>query len=52
VLGFLWLNEEQLRFDPAIITAGGKRYIEIERNNRTERLVLDKVIKRVPCVAG
>jgi hypothetical protein len=52
VLGFLWLNEEQLGFDPTIITAGGKRYIEIERNNRKERLVLDKVIKRVPCVAG
>jgi hypothetical protein len=52
VLGFLWLNEEQLGFDPTIITAGGKRYIEIERNNRTERLVLDKVIKRVSCVAG
>jgi hypothetical protein len=52
VLGFLWLNEEQLGFDPTIITAGGKRYIEIERNNRTERLVIDKVIKRVPCVAG
>jgi hypothetical protein len=52
VLGFLWLNEEQLGFDPTIITAGGKRYIEIERNNRIERLVLDKVIKRVSCVAG
>jgi hypothetical protein len=52
ILGFLWMNKEQLGFDPTIITAGGKRYIEIERNNRTERLVLDKVIKRVPCVAG
>jgi hypothetical protein len=52
VLGFLWLNEEQLGFDPTIITAGGKRYIEIERNNRTERLILDKVIKRVRCVDG
>ncbi|KAF1924748.1 uncharacterized protein M421DRAFT_424639 [Didymella exigua CBS 183.55] len=52
VLGFLWLNEEQLGFDPTIITAGGKRYIEIERHDRPERLILDKVIKRVPCVAG
>jgi hypothetical protein len=52
VLGFLWLNEEQLGFDPTIITAGGKRYIEIERDDRTERLILDKVIKRVPYVAG
>ncbi|PVH98640.1 hypothetical protein DM02DRAFT_681826 [Periconia macrospinosa] len=52
VLGFLLLNEEQLGFDPTVITAGDKRYIEIERNNHTERLVIDKVVKRVPCVAG
>ena len=52
VLGFLSLNEEQLGFDPTIITAGDKRYIEIERDNRIERLVIDKVMKRVPCVAG
>jgi hypothetical protein len=52
VLGFLWLNEEQLGFDPTIITAGGKRYIEIERDDRTERLILSKVIKRVSCIAG
>lgn len=52
MLGFSWLNEEQLGFDPTIITAGGKRYIEIERDNHTERLVIDEVVKRVPCVAG
>ena len=45
VLGFLWLNEEQLGFDPTTITAGDKRYIEIERDNHTERLVIDKVVK-------
>jgi hypothetical protein len=52
ILGFLWMNEEQLGFDPTIITVGDKRYIEIERENEKERLVIDKVIKRVPCVAG
>ncbi|KAF1970865.1 hypothetical protein BU23DRAFT_510832 [Bimuria novae-zelandiae CBS 107.79] len=52
VLGFLWLNEEQLGFDPTIITAGDKRYIEIERDSHTERLIIDDVVKRVPCVAG
>jgi hypothetical protein len=46
VLGFLWLNEKQLGFDPTI-TAGDNRYIEIERDNRTERLVIDKVVKPV-----
>jgi hypothetical protein len=52
VLGFLWMNEEQLGFDPTIITDGDKRYIEIERENTKERLVIDSLIKRVPCVAG
>ncbi|KAF2731547.1 hypothetical protein EJ04DRAFT_579020 [Polyplosphaeria fusca] len=52
VLGFLWLSEEQLGFDPTVITAGDKRYMEIERDNQTERLVIDKVVKRVTCVAG
>ncbi|KAH7111261.1 hypothetical protein B0J11DRAFT_192449 [Dendryphion nanum] len=52
VLGFLWLNEEQLGFDPTITTEDGKRYIEIERNNRRERLVIDKVIRRVSSIAG
>lgn len=52
VLDVLWMNNEQLGFDPTIITVGDKRYIEIERNNCTERLVIDKLIKRVACVAG
>ncbi|KAH7108768.1 hypothetical protein B0J11DRAFT_449461 [Dendryphion nanum] len=52
VLGFLWLNEEQLGFDPTIVAEDGKRYIEIERNNRSERLVIDKVIRRVSSIAG
>jgi hypothetical protein len=37
MLGFLWMNEEQLGFDPTIITVGDKRYIEIERENGKER---------------
>ena len=52
ILGFLWMNEEQLGFDPTIITADGKRYIEIERDAQKERLIIDKLMKRAPCVAG
>jgi hypothetical protein len=52
MLEFLWMNKAQLGFDPTIITTGDKRYIEIERDNGKERLVIDRVIKRVPCVAG
>jgi hypothetical protein len=52
MLGFLWMNDEQLGFDPTIVTVGDKQYIEIKRGNDIERLVIDQVIKRVPCVAG
>lgn len=46
------MNEEQLEFDPTIITIGDKRCIEIERECGKERLVIDRLIKRVPCIAG
>ncbi|KAI1506283.1 hypothetical protein F5X99DRAFT_129350 [Biscogniauxia marginata] len=46
------MNEAQLGFDPTIITSGGKRYIEIDRNGRRERLVIDAVMRRAPCIAG
>ncbi|KAL5431791.1 hypothetical protein PMIN06_012195 [Paraphaeosphaeria minitans] len=52
ILGFLWLNEEQLGFDPTIVTDGNKQYIDIERNDCTERLIIDGVMKRTPCIAG
>ncbi|KAL7623845.1 hypothetical protein AAE478_005401 [Parahypoxylon ruwenzoriense] len=52
ILGFLWMNEEQLGFDPTIITSGGKRYIEIDHNGSRERLVIDTAIRRSLCVVG
>lgn len=52
ILGFLWMNEEQLGFDPTIITNSGQQFIEIERNGQTERLIIDKLMKRAPCVSG
>ncbi|GAB0146902.1 hypothetical protein EsHS_00007287 [Epichloe bromicola] len=52
ILGFLLMNEEMLGFDPTIITAGGQKYIEIERNGQPERLILGEVMKRAPCIAG
>lgn len=52
VLGYLWMNDEQLGFDPTILASDGKRYIDIIRNDQTERLVLDEFMKRAPCVAG
>lgn len=52
ILGFLWMNEEELGFDPTIITANGQQYIDIERNGTPERLIIDGVMKRAPCIAG
>ncbi|KID60974.1 serine/threonine-protein kinase Sgk2, partial [Metarhizium brunneum ARSEF 3297] len=52
MLGFLRMNEEMLGFDPAIITTGTQRYIEIQRDDKTERLIIDEVMKRAPCIAG
>lgn len=52
IIGFLWANEEQLGLDPTIITCGDKRCIEIQQEHGTERLVIDKLIKRVRCLAG
>ena len=46
------MSEEQLGFDPTIVTTEGKRYIEINKNDGKERLVIDKVIGRSRCIAG
>ncbi|KAK0621805.1 serine/threonine-protein kinase Sgk2 [Bombardia bombarda] len=52
VLGFLWMSEEELGFDPTIMTANDKRFIEIERDGSTERLIIDEVMQRARCIAG
>ncbi|KAK4151065.1 hypothetical protein C8A00DRAFT_45663 [Chaetomidium leptoderma] len=44
VLGFLWMNDEQLGFDPTITTQDGQRLVTIKRNGQTERLVIDKLV--------
>ncbi|KAK0655543.1 hypothetical protein B0T16DRAFT_320017 [Cercophora newfieldiana] len=52
ILGFLWMSEEELGFDPTIMIAGDQRFIEIERNGSTERLIIEEVMRRAPCIAG
>ncbi|KAL8303375.1 hypothetical protein RB601_003674 [Gaeumannomyces tritici] len=52
ILGFLWMNEDELGFDPTVVTAGGQRFIEIERDGSIERLIIDKVMQRARCIAG
>lgn len=52
VLGFLWMNEEQLGFDPTISVLWSKWYIAIERDGRSECLIIDELMKRTPYVTG
>lgn len=52
ILAFLWTNEEQLGFDPTVITENGQRFIEIQRNGLTERLIIDGLIMRASCISG
>ncbi|KAL7926153.1 hypothetical protein ACQKWADRAFT_281902 [Trichoderma austrokoningii] len=52
ILGFLSMSEEQLGFDPTIVTANGQRFIEIKRNDSTERLIIEGVMLRARCIAG
>jgi len=46
------MDEEQLGFDPTILLSEGKQYTEIIRNDQKERLIIDELIKRAPCVTG
>jgi hypothetical protein len=52
ILAFLRMDKEQLGFDPTIVSVKDMRYIELERAGQRERLIIDRVIKRAPCIAG
>ncbi|WVO15597.1 hypothetical protein L204_103257 [Cryptococcus depauperatus] len=52
ILGFLWMSEEDLGFDPTIITSGDKRYIDIERNGQEERIIIKETMRWARCVIG
>ncbi|KAL2801971.1 hypothetical protein BJX63DRAFT_426405 [Aspergillus granulosus] len=53
MLGFLHMDDNQLGFDPTILTSSdGERYIQVVRNGQSERLVIDQLVRRAACVAG
>ncbi|KAL7917588.1 serine/threonine-protein kinase Sgk2 [Trichoderma austrokoningii] len=52
ILGFLWMSEAELGFDPTIKSEDGKQYIEIKRNGAPERLILDGLMHRTRCIVG
>ncbi|KAI0467628.1 hypothetical protein F4859DRAFT_525055 [Xylaria cf. heliscus] len=52
VLGFLWMDDEAVGFDATIIKSVNGQYIEIKRDIKTERLVLDKLIGPAHSIVG
>ncbi|KAG6081413.1 hypothetical protein E4U16_007512 [Claviceps sp. LM84 group G4] len=52
MLGFLRMSEEDLGFDPTIKITHGEPCIEIERNGRSECIVIDGLIIRMRCMVG
>ncbi|KAL7794353.1 serine/threonine-protein kinase Sgk2 [Trichoderma ceciliae] len=52
VLGFLWMGETDLGFDPTIITSGNERYIKIQDKGDMKHIKLEELMTRTRCVAG
>ncbi|KAI1362296.1 hypothetical protein F5Y08DRAFT_341741 [Xylaria arbuscula] len=52
ILGFLWMDDEALGFDPTIIKSEHQQYIEIQQDTKSERLILDKVIRSAHSIVG
>jgi hypothetical protein len=52
ILGYLWMNEEELGFDPTIVEGDDKRYTEIQRNSQMEQLYIEELMKRQGSVVG
>ncbi|KAJ3551186.1 hypothetical protein NPX13_g11429 [Xylaria arbuscula] len=52
ILGFLWMDDEALGFDPTIIKSEHQQYIEIQQGTKTERLILDRRIRPAHSIVG
>ncbi|KUI70863.1 G protein-coupled receptor kinase 2 [Cytospora mali] len=52
VLGFLYMNREQLGFDPTFREEERKSFIEIQKNGNTERLNIEGLIMHSYCIVG
>jgi len=52
MLGYFLMNDEQLGLDPTIQQSDGKRYMEITRNDKIERLILTEDIQKQAVVVG
>lgn len=52
ILGFLWMSEEDLGFDPTIKGPDGQQFIEIERDGKSECIVIKELIFRSRGIVG
>ncbi|KUI65186.1 hypothetical protein VM1G_00003 [Cytospora mali] len=52
ILGFLYMNKEQLGFDPTFQKEGDEHFINIQRDGFTEKLILGKLIMHQYCIVG
>ncbi|KAI0976761.1 hypothetical protein F4678DRAFT_468899 [Xylaria arbuscula] len=52
ILGFLWMDDKSLGFNPTVIKSNNQQYINIKRHGTTERLIIDSFIRRTPGVVG
>ncbi|KAF2453033.1 hypothetical protein BDY21DRAFT_145487 [Lineolata rhizophorae] len=52
VLACLRMNDQQVGKDPTILRSNGRRYVEVERDGRTERIFFQELLSRSSNVAG
>ena len=52
MLGYYLMNDEQLGFDPTIRSVDGKRWIDITRHGKTERLFIEEDVRNHAAIVG
>ncbi|KAL9097357.1 MAG: hypothetical protein Q9163_006361 [Psora crenata] len=53
LFSFLWMNNEQLGFDPDLMEVDGQRFVKVNRDGKEERLIITEILKgHTACIAG
>ncbi|KAI1825060.1 hypothetical protein F4861DRAFT_538322 [Xylaria intraflava] len=52
ILGFLWMDNNSLGFDSTIVESANRKYIDIERDGKTERLIIDELLRGAQGIVG
>ncbi|KAI9747278.1 MAG: hypothetical protein M1815_004371, partial [Lichina confinis] len=53
LLGFLWMDDEQLGLDPDLMEVDGQRFVKINRDRKEERLIITDTLRdHAPCIVG